>query len=458
MMDFKNKKVAILGFGIEGRDLVKFLLQKGAIVTVLDRKVQSELDLAGLPAPKINFICGPDYLSQGLKDYEIVFRSPGVYRYLPEIIEAEKSGVEISSSIKLFFDLCPAKIIGVTGTKGKGTTSTLIYKILETSGKNVYLAGNIGKPVLSLLPKLKKDSWVILELSSFQLIDMAKSPHIAVVLNITLDHMDWHKNKEEYVNAKKNIVRFQLEDDLAVINADYESSMQFAKEAKAGKYYFSKKKKVKGCYVQKNQIVLETSGEKWEVGSTKDLLLRGRHNWENVSAAVCASYLAKADIDSIKKAVFSFKGLEHRLELVESVGGVTFYNDSISTNPQTTRAAVEAFSESKTLILGGSDKGLGYDEMARKISSDKSVKGIIFIGEIGKKIADSFKKANFSGGALILGKVPMDRVIEVAAQSTPKGGIVLLSPATASFDMFKDYKDRGNQFKEAVVNYAKIVG
>src|SRR3990167_189057 len=216
-MELKNKKIAILGYGIEGRDAKRFLEKQRADVEILDVKFDK------------------NYL-RDLGRFNIVIRSPGVYRYLPELLEAEKNGVEISSAIKLFFDLCPAKIVGVTGTKGKGTTSTLIYKILKESKKDVYLAGNIGKPYLELLPKLTSKSLVVMELSSFQLIDLDRSPHIAVVLNITSDHMDWHKNQKEYVEAKKNIVKFQNSEDHAVINKAYKISLGFAKATKAQKH------------------------------------------------------------------------------------------------------------------------------------------------------------------------------------------------------------------------------
>lgn len=446
----ENKKVAVLGLGLEGKDLVKFLLKQKSLITIFDQKREKELDLTGIEAGEVRIVCGKDYLSGGLSGFDIVFRSPGFYRYLVQLIEAEKQGVEISSATKLFFELCPAKIIGVTGTKGKGTTSTLIYEILKASGKRVFLAGNIGKPYLELLPKLKKEDFVILELSSFQLIDLEKSPQIAIVLNITLDHLDWHGDINEYIAAKSQIVRHQQKNDIAVINADYQIPLNFAKFTKSNVYYFSKKKKTNGCYIEKGRIILAADGKKIEIGKTNDLSLRGQHNWENVTAAICAAYLAGAKINAIKKAVFSFKGLEHRLELVGKVKGIAFYNDSFATNPQPTIAAVNSFSEPITLILGGSDKGLNYDGMAKVLSKKKNLRTVVLIGEISKKIKKSLYKAGFKGKIVDLGKTTMKRIVKTAFKQTPRGGVVLLSPATASFDMFKDYKDRGNQFKEAV--------
>lgn len=428
--NLKNKKVAVLGLGLEGKDLISFLLEKEAIVVVFDRKEEKDLDLEEVEKDKIKIISGENYLSSGLKDFDFIFRSPGVYRFLPEIVEAENAGVVISSAIKLFFDLCPAKIIGVTGTKGKGTTSTLIYEILKKGEKDVYLAGNIGKPYLSLLSKLDSESFVVMEMSSFQLIDLEKSPQIAVVLNITSDHLNWHKNLEEYVDAKKNIIRFQNENDYAVINSDYETSSNFAKETKGKVIYFSK-----------NNLP-----EKY----TKNLLLKGKHNWENVAAAIAVAQVLKIGEKEILEVLSSFKGLEHRLELVETKNGISFYNDSFATGPQPTIAAIESFSEPLTLILGGYDKGLDYEELCQKISSQDNIKTIILIGDIKDKLKEGLEKNNFSGKVIDLDHSSMNEIVNIAIKNTSSGGIILLSPAAASFDMFKSYKERGNQFKEAV--------
>ena len=406
-----GKKVAILGYGIEGQDAEKYFKNVGDDVTILDNKFDK------------------DYL-ENLDDFDVIVRSPGVYRYLPEIVKSEKNGVEITSAIKTFFDKCPCKIIGVTGTKGKGTTSTLIYEILKNAGKDVYLAGNIGKPYLELLPKLTKDSFVVMELSSFQLIDLNKSPQIAVVLNITEDHLDWHKDREEYVNAKKNIVGHQMISDYAVLNDEYADPKSFAKETKAKVYFFSKK----------------TLDQKFK----KKLLLRGEHNLENIAAAVTVSKIIGINEETILKTVQSFKGLEHRLELVDTINGVTFYNDSFATGPQPTIAAINSFTEPETLILGGSDKGLDYQELGKIISKKENVKNIILIGETKFKIRNSLQIANRELGIVGLDKTNMIKIVEIAYKITKPGGVVILSPASASFDMFENYKDRGNQFKKAV--------
>lgn len=407
MNNYKNKKIAILGYGIEGADAEKFLKSFGAEVTILDKKND------------INYL-------KNLSKFDIIVRSPGVYRFLPEIIEAERNGTIITSAIKIFFENCPGKIIGVTGTKGKGTTSTLIYEILKADGRDVYLSGNIGKPYLELLSKLSKDSWVVMEMSSFQLIDLDTSPHIAVVLNITLDHMDWHKNRKEYVDAKKNIVSHQTSNDFAVINSEYETPKSFAINAK-GK-------------------VVEFSRHALEAKFKKDLLLRGEHNLENIAAAVAVGGVLKIDDNKILKVVRNFKGLEHRLELVDEINGISFYNDSFATGPQPTIAAISSFTEPETLILGGSDKGLDYTELRIKIEEKDNVKNLILMGDIGEKIGKDIKGKNI----INLGKTSMIQVVKKSFEMTHKGGVVILSPAAASFDMFKNYKDRGDQFKKAV--------
>ncbi|MBL7036508.1 UDP-N-acetylmuramoyl-L-alanine--D-glutamate ligase [Candidatus Microgenomates bacterium] len=410
LASYIGKKIAILGHGIEGQDAEKFLKKQGALITVLDQKADK------------------NYL-KNLERFDMIVRSPGVYRYKKEIVKAQKSGVRIASPIHIFFDEFGGIIIGVTGTKGKGTTSTLICDILRKSGSDVFLAGNIGKPFLELLPKLNSKSIVVLELSSFQLIDLTVSPDIAVVLNITSDHLDWHKNQKEYVEAKTNIVKHQNSDDWAVINKEYKVSKSFAKLTKANKIFFSK-----------NTLEKEYK---------KGLKLKGEHNLENIAAAVSVAKILNIKKEIIQKVVKNFKGLEHRLELVKTVNGITFYNDSFATGPQPTIAAIRSFSEPITLILGGSEKGHGFSELAGEITKS-SVSNVVVIGEIREKIIKALTKAKFQGDVHDLGTQTMKKIVIKTLKTTPKGGVVILSPAAASFDMFDNYKDRGNQFKKEV--------
>jgi len=453
-MDLKNKKIAVLGLGIEGEDVCRYLMSQGANdITVFDQKTAEELGEVyknfqfSCPSGRraiFNFQLGPDYLKNGLRGFDVIFRSPAFKLSLPEIVEAKNSGAIISSATKLFFDLCPAKIIGVTGTKGKGTTSTLIYEILKKAGKKVFLAGNIGEPMLALLPKLDKKSWVVLELSSFQLQDLEKSPHIAVVLFITSEHLDYHSSTEEYIQAKANLVRWQKEDDFAVLNADNQTSSSFALLTLAKVYYFSREKKVNGGFVKDGQIYLLDK----LVGPTSKLQILGVHNWENICAASTAAFLAGADLNSIKKVVFSFKGLEHRLEFVRELGGVKFYNDSFSTTPETTIAAIRAFSQPIILIAGGSEKGSDYNQLGKEISQSR-VKTLILIGKTAPKIKKVVQKSGFRG-KIVYKPGEMKEIVKKAFTEAEKGDVVLLSPACASFDMFENYKDRGWQFKKYV--------
>jgi len=305
----------------------------------------------------------------------------------------------------------------------------LISHALESAGKKVLLAGNIGEPMLSLLPKTENVDWVVLELSSFQIIDVPISPKIVVITNITTDHMDWHKNQEEYINAKKNIVRYQKQKDYLIVNSEYKSSIDFADETKANIIYVSKK----------------TLDKKFKNGTT----LRGEHNQENIVMAVEVARILNINEEKIEKVVIGFKGLEHRLEFVNEVVGIKFYNDSFATGPQPTIAAVNSFTEPETLILGGSDKGLNYQELGDVVNKTKNIKNVVLIGVTGP-IINKYLDSNLQFTIYNLQKTNMEEIVKKTFDITPKGGVIVLSPASASFDMFKNYKDRGNQFKKAV--------
>ncbi|MBM3205276.1 UDP-N-acetylmuramoyl-L-alanine--D-glutamate ligase [Candidatus Shapirobacteria bacterium] len=445
MKNFANQKVAVLGFGIEGQDLCRFLLKQKAKITVFDQKEKlPQKESLVCQQAGVDFKLGEDCLTK-LQGFKFIFRSPGFRRLSPEILQAEKEGAQISSATKLFFELCLGKIIGVTGTKGKGTTATLIYEILQKDRQRVFLAGNVGQPMLGLLPRVQKGDWVVLELSSFQLQDLTQSPHLAVVLFITSEHLDYHQDKKEYVEAKANLVRFQKENDLSVLNADDLVSSSFAGLTPGKIYCFSRRKKVNGVYVLKKQIFLF----KEKLGSTEQLQLLGEHNWDNVCAATLAAFLAGASKEAIKKTIFSFKGLEHRLEWVRDLKGISFYNDSFSTTPETTMAAIKSFQKPIVLIAGGSEKGSDYTQLGQEITHS-TVKTLILIGQMAGKIKKAVLKAGFQGEILFQPAKTMPAIVELAFKKAPKGGVVLLSPACASFDLFLDYKDRGQQFKENV--------
>lgn len=358
---FRGKKIAVLGLGIEGLSTAKFLEEQGTEVITLDQKQ------------------GKDYL-KNLNQYDLLVRSPGVkLEFLKKYVSKDK----ITSQTKLFFDLCPCPIIGVTGTKGKGTTSSLIYEMLRKQDLDVYLGGNIGKPPLDFLDKLNPQSIAVLELSSFQLQDITKSPHVAVMLMITSEHLDYHKNTDEYVDSKRNILRFQTSSDIAIVNKDYPASSESDIHT-TGKVYKVSRESIAqdGCYVENGKIKARATFGKnktrvLEIIETSDILLPGKHNLENVCAAVMAAILLGVSKENIAAVLKTFKGLEHRLELIRQVNGVRFYDDSFSTIPETTIAAIEAFRDPEILILGGSSKNSDFKELGEIISSSKNIKAII---------------------------------------------------------------------------------
>ncbi len=430
---FKDKKVLILGMGKEGQSTLDFLHKFLPNITV---STADQKD-------------GDNYL-QNLQNYDIIIKSPGISAFKEEIIAAKEKGIEITSQTKIFFDICQGIIIGITGTKGKSTTSSLIYSILKSAGYNVSLIGNIGNPVLDYLKDDSKDKYFVFELSSHQLFDLDKSPHVSVVTNVGVDHLDWYKTFEKYKDAKSNIVRFQKDDDIAILNYDNEFSRSFAELTKGKVFYTSKEKIVSGAYSENGKIYLNIDGKTEELGETKKLKLIGKHNWDNVMEAAVAAKSVGVETSVIKDAVYKFEQLEHHLEFVRNINGTDFYNDSFATDQIAAIAAINSFDRDLTLILGGYDRGIDYTEIGIQVSKKPNIKTVVVIGDTTKKIVDSLHLAKFKGQIIELGKVNINHIVYKAFVNTHKGGIVLFSPAAASFDMFKDYKDRGTQFKEAV--------
>lgn len=406
-MNWNGKKVAFLGLGVDAGDVEAWLRTQGAEITILDEKKD------------------PDAFAD-LAKYDALVRSPGVYRHREEILAAEKAGVVVTSKMKIFFDVCPTKnIIGVTGTKGKGTTSTLIYEMLKAAGKDVFIGGNIGRGMFEHLERITPETWVVLELSSFQLMDLHASPYIAVTLMVTSDHLDWHKDLEEYVHAKSSITRFQKTDDISIFNDQYAQSVHI------------------GMLGEGKKMPVRRSD--WSA----PVRLRGEHNKENFAAAAAAARIAGVSEETILAVAREFKGLEHRLEEVATVEGVTYYDDSISTTPDTAIAAMNAFTEPLILFLGGSDKGANFTELGQAITNATHVKGIVLIGATSEKIKASLNQAGANIPVQEGAQTMQEAVAQARAMSIP-GSVVVLSPACASFGMFKNYKDRGDQFKEAV--------
>lgn len=469
-------KIAILGFGLEGKALLKFIREspvyKNAEVWILDRN--TNIKKFGLPQLKgqasIKFQTGKNYL-KNLERFDIVFRSPGVSYNLPEIQRAIKKGVEFSSATNIFFQKIRGltqinarinadkysniKIIGITGTKGKGTTSTLLYKILKACPKlkrKVFLAGNIGKPAIEILPKLKKNSIVILELSSFQLQDFnlpAGGPDIAVIADIFPDHLDAHKNFREYLDAKSNIAKWQSASRRKNDKIFYFSDNKYCR-------WIAQKSPAKKIPVQCQNIGCPDIEKIFGASDVKKLIkIPGFHNIRNTVMAANVALSLKCPKNKILNAIKNFKGNEHRLELVGKINGISFYNDSASTNPQTAVAAIKSFSEPKILIAGGKDKNLNYSPLAKALKNS-NVKLAILFGENKKKIAkEIFRIKNKE--LRIMEVKNLDTAVKTAYK-TAKFLIhnskfiihIIFSPASASFDMFKNYKERGEKFKKIV--------
>ena len=398
-------KVAVLGFGREGRAVYKFLKRQGLKnVSILDRKLDK------------------DYLKH-LKEYDIIYRSPGIHFSRKEIQEAIKAGVKISGCTELFFQNKKGLVIGVTGTKGKGTTSTIIYQMLKASGKDVYLAGNIGKPAVEILPKLKKNSITILELSSFQLQDLKYSPEIAIVLNIFPDHMDAHKNFKEYVDSKANIVGYQKKNDKVFYAADNKYSQGIA-ELSPGK-------------------LIPVDHKNFKIFSLTDIKTLGDHNFKNAATAAMVAMSLGASKETVKRIVKRYKGLPYHLTLDGIINGVKIYNDSSSTNPNTTAAAVLSFPGNNILIMGGSDKGLDYKLTAQALKK-YPMRLVVLMGENSKKIAKAIK-----GNKYVFAK-NLKEALQISLKNSTKGGSIIFSLGSASFDMFRDYYDRGEKFARLV--------
>ncbi|OGH15782.1 MAG: UDP-N-acetylmuramoylalanine--D-glutamate ligase, partial [Candidatus Levybacteria bacterium RIFCSPHIGHO2_02_FULL_37_10] len=386
---------------------------------------------------------GLNYLDQQ-KNYDIAVKSPGV--------KSELITTPYTTATNIFLSNSKGKVIGVTGTKGKSTTSTLIYKMLKVQGLDVYLGGNIGQSPLDFIDNLNDNSWTVLEMSSYQLNDLKMSPHIAVVLMITSEHLDYHKAQENYINAKRNILKFQTSQDFAVINKDYPTSNESDIHTLAKVFRTSREREVgNGCFVNEKSIWVSRDGKAEKIIDIEKIKLLGRHNLENVCAANCAAILAGVSVKNIAKVLEEFGGLEHRLEFVGEKNGTLFYNDSLATVPEATIQALETLPETETLIAGGYDRGLDYSSLAQYLNKGQ-IKTLILFPPTGDRIWKAICNATSESNRPEKFDVrTMEQAVGIAVAETLPGKICLLSPASASFGIFKDYKDRGEQFKNAVL-------
>lgn len=426
-------RVAIVGFGVEGASALKYYSQLGAEVTVCDENPATVVP--GGVATQL----GDNYLDN-LTGFDVVVRSAGINPY---IILAKNPGIEarITTIINEFFRVSPTKnIIGITGTKGKGTTSTLIAKMLEAGSQQVFLGGNIGASPLEFLPRLSQNSWVVLELSSFQLVDLNYSPRIALCLMVVPEHLNWHKDMDDYILAKSRLFEHQTAADTAIYYAGSDDSRRIAGYSSGLKIpYFI----APGALVKQNQIVIANI----PVCDVSELKLLGGHNWQNVCAAVTTVWQISQNVEAMRSVLTSFSGLPHRLELVRELDGVKYYDDSFGTTPETAIVAMKAFPGPKVLILGGSDKGVEFDNLARVVRRS-NVRKAILIGDTAPKIQAALEKANFTD--VVLGKTAMPEILAAVRAAVKPGDVVLLSTGCASFGLFQNYKDRAEQFKRAV--------
>ena len=448
----KFRKVAIIGLGVSNIPLIDYMYAKKARVMVFDDREESSISkdiLEKIKLYKFDYSFGKESLKK-LKNFDIIFRSPSCLPTKPELEEESKRGAIVTTEIEMLMKMCPCKIIGVTGSDGKTTTTSLINSILTKAGYKTYLGGNIGTPLFTKLSEIKPEDIVVLELSSFQLMGMDISPNIGVITNITPNHLNIHKDYEEYIEAKKNIFKYQSEDDKIILNYDNEITNKCSKEAKSKVVFFSGNTKLENGFIVDDKIIKECKdGIREHILDTKDVILRGKHNFGNIATAIAATD-GLVDRNVAIEAVKKFKPVEHRLEFIREIDGVKWYNDSVSSSPTRTIAGLNSFDEDIILIAGGYDKNLDYTPIAKPIV--EKVKGLILIGQTSGKIFEAVKneleKQNKKLNIYMCDN--LEDTVKTAKKIAKENQIVLFSPASASFDMFKNFADRGIQFKNLV--------
>lgn len=432
-------KVAILGYASQGESAYHYWNTPDNEVVICDSREDIEL-----PQGSKSHL-GPSYL-HSLDEFDLIVRAaPSIHPR--QIADANSDEIlqKVTTNTNEFFRVCASKnIIAVTGTKGKGTTSTLIAKMLEADGKKVHLGGNIGIPPLDLLhDNIEPDDWVVLELANFQLIDLKYSPHIAVCLMVMPEHLDWHADTDEYYNAKSQLFRYQTPDDFAIYNADNENSKRIASTGKGWKLPYMTRP---GAYVHDGQIMIDNQA----VCSVTDLKLLGKHNWQNACAAVTAFWKISQNLDAVRSVLTTFSGLPFRIEFRAEKNGIRYYNDSFASQPSATIAAIESVPEMKVMIIGGFERGLDLKELAQKLKAcEKDIRSVLAVGATGKRVVENLQAKGFTNYQLSEAKT-MSEIVKQATTLAKPGDAVVLSPGFASFDMFKNFEERGKQFNAAV--------
>lgn len=452
MSFIRGKKVSVIGVGVSNVPLIEFLLSGGAVVTAHDKKTAEELGevYKKLSDMGISFVLGEKYLEKIPWDCEIIFKTPGLRCDIPELNEARNRGVKITSEMELFFELCPCKIIAVTGSDGKTTTTTLIGEMLKHEGYRCFVGGNIGRPLLADTAEMKSDDMAVLELSSFQLHSMKCSPNVAVITNITPNHLDWHTDYDEYIMAKKNIFKGLAPNGKVVLNNDNAITRSFANETENSLLFSRTEMLENGVCLEDGHIVLKNGGESKRILAVGDIKIPGMHNVENYMAAIAAlnEYVS---VDTINYVAKNFGGVPHRIELVREIDDVKYYNDSIASSPARTTAGLKAFDEKVILIAGGYDKKIPFDDFGAVIN--EHVKELVLVGVTSEKIENAVKNAPNYDGLKIHRETDFEEAVITARNLAEKGDTVILSPACASFDLFKNFEQRGNRFKEIVMSF-----
>ena len=446
----KGKKVGILGLGVSNLPLIDYLYEYGANISLFDEKEYDKLDeniQKKINKYNLKSFLGPNSMKE-VKGFDIIFRSPSILPTRNELVEESNKGCLVTTEIEMLMKLIPSKIIGITGSDGKTTTTTLIAECLKASGYNVYVGGNIGTPLFTRAIEMTKNDIVALELSSFQLMGMTVSPNISVVTNITPNHLNIHKDMEEYILAKRRIIDNQTKEDICVLNYNNEIVKDFSNYAKGEVRYFSKFDNIDNGFCMKDNAIYEVkNGNYTKVIDYKDVMLRGHHNYENICTCLTA-IIDLIDIDKAIEVFKTFKGVEHRLEFIREINGVKWYNDSVSSSPTRTIAGLNSYEESIVLIAGGYDKHIDYDVIGEPIVNKVST--LILMGDTKEKIYNATVKAeeklNKKINKFIVSS--LEEAVEVALSNAKNGEVVLFSPASASFDMFKNFADRGEKFKK----------
>ena len=447
-----DKKIAVLGIGVSNRPLIRMLLARGLHVLACDKTPREKLDAEVLELERAGAVLhvGEHYLDDVQAD--IVFRTPGMHPDIPALRQLRESGAELTSEMEAFFEVCPCRIIAVTGSDGKTTTTTLISKFYEAAGRKVHLGGNIGAALLPMLPEVSPEDVAVVELSSFQLISMHASPNIAVVTNVTPNHLDHHKDMQEYINAKRNILLYQKQPCRAVLGYENEISRSMQADCKGKQVWFTRLHDTdNGAFLRKEDgmLCMAEDGVVTPFLAQKDVKLRGLHNIENLLAAAAAVW-GEVPVEAIRQVGSTFTGVEHRIEPVRTLDGVLYYNDSIGTSPTRTIAGLRSFDRKVILIAGGYDKHIPYEPLAPEIIAH--VKNLVLMGATGPRIEQAVRECSgFDEAALPIQHADnMQHAVELARAAAKPGDIIILSPASASFDLYPNFEVRGREFKKIV--------